>query len=67
MIMGWEKDRPFEALFKGSMYLDYINSENFSVSFGAGFNSIYRKDKISEQHKFKNFIEGQIGISYRLR
>jgi len=67
MIMGYEPDRALEPIFKGSMSFDYSTAENFSVSIGAGFNSIYRKDKISEHYKFKNFIEAQVGLSYRIR
>jgi hypothetical protein len=66
LIMNEEKNRPFEALFTGSMNFDFISSKNFSFFIGGGVYSIYRKDKIEKKDRFRNFAEGQIGISCRI-
>jgi hypothetical protein len=63
LIMNEEKNRPFEALFTGSINFDFISSGNFSFFIGSGVYSIYRQNKTDKKDKFKNFVEGHIGFS----
>jgi hypothetical protein len=67
LVMEEEKNRPTELMLTGSMNFDYTISKSFSFFIGGGFSTIYKSNAADRKNKYKNYADGHIGISCRLK